>query len=188
MTGTPQGSVLSPLLFILAINDVQKYIKYPVRHLLYADNLALLARGNNIQDIQKHLQHTIDNLATWADKHGLAFSPAKTKIVIYSKKRYQPSIQLSLNGVALEQASSTKFLGLIFDSNLTWRQQIQELKQKSVARLNLLKKLNGTSWGADKKCLLRLYYSHIRSLLDYGSIVYSSASQTTLKKLDTVQN
>ena len=52
----------------------------------------------------------------------------------------------------------------------------------------MLKTLNGTAWGADKKCLLRLYGSHIRSVLDYGSIIYSSASCTTLKKLDTIQN
>ncbi len=188
LTGTPQGSVLSPLLFILAINNIKNFIQYPVHHLLYADDLVLFARGADLQDTQKQLQYTINSLATWANSHGLSFAPAKTKIIAFSKKRHLPPIQLSLNGATLEQTSNIKFLGLIFDSTLTWRQHIQELQQKCTQRLNLLKTLNGTTWGADKKCLLHLYQSHIRSVLDYGSIIYSSASTSNFKKLDTVQN
>lgn len=188
LTGTPQGSVLSPLLFTLAINNIQHLIHYPVRHLLYADDLVLFIRGNNLPKSQNRLQSTIDKLADWGNDHGLSFAPTKTKVINFTKKRNSPSVQLFLDEEPLTQTQSTKFLGLIFDHTLTWKQHIQSLRQKCSLRLNLLKTLNGTSWGADKKSLIRLYCSHIRSLLDYGSVVYSTASLSTLKKLDTMQN
>ena len=45
-----------------------------------------------------------------------------------------------------------------------------------------------TSWGADQQTLLHLYWSLIRSKLDYGSIVYGSAHGSYLQMLDSVQN
>ena len=45
-----------------------------------------------------------------------------------------------------------------------------------------------TDWGADRKVLLRLYRSLIRSKLDYGSIVYGSARKSYLKMLDSVHH
>jgi len=51
--GTPQGSVISPLLFILAINSIQQVIKAPVKHLLFADDLVIFLRGKDIKEIEK---------------------------------------------------------------------------------------------------------------------------------------
>ena len=48
--------------------------------------------------------------------------------------------------------------------------------------------VNGTSWGADRVLLLRLYRAIVRSVLDYGSIVYASAAPSTLKFLDSIHN
>jgi len=48
--------------------------------------------------------------------------------------------------------------------------------------------ISGCSWGSNKKCLLRIYCSHIRSLLNYGCILYASASQRILSQLNTIQN
>ena len=54
--------------------------------------------------------------------------------------------------------------------------------------LNLLKVLSRTEWGADRTTLSKLYHSLVRSKLDYGCIVYGSASKTALAKLDSVHN
>ena len=54
--------------------------------------------------------------------------------------------------------------------------------------LNLLKVLSRTEWGADRTTLLNIYRSLVRSKLDYGCIVYGSASKTSLAKLDPVHN
>ena len=54
--------------------------------------------------------------------------------------------------------------------------------------LNVLKLLSHSDWGGDKKTLLNVYRSLIRSKLDYGCIIYGSAGKSYLKKLDTIHH
>ena len=54
--------------------------------------------------------------------------------------------------------------------------------------LNILKLLSHTDWGGDKKTLLNLYRSLVRSKLDYGCIICGSAWKSYLKKLDTIHH
>ncbi|GFQ82303.1 uncharacterized protein TNCT_379381 [Trichonephila clavata] len=63
-----------------------------------------------------------------------------------------------------------------------------DLKIRSAKALNILKVLANTRWGADRTSLLRLYRALIRSKLDYGSVVYSSACKSLLKIFDPVHH
>ena len=92
---------------------------------------------------------------------------------------------LNLDNDPIQFVKEAKFLGLIWDTKLTFEPHIKYLKarcQKS------LKVLSCTEWGADRTTLLKLYRSLVRSQLDYGCIVYGSASKTALTKLDPVHN
>ena len=62
------------------------------------------------------------------------------------------------------------------------------MKAKCQKALNLLRVVAHTDWGADRKVLLHLYRSIVRSKLDYGSIVYGSARESYLKTLDTIHH
>ena len=64
----------------------------------------------------------------------------------------------------------------------TFIPHIKKLKAKCQKVLNLAY----TDWGADRKVLLHLYRTIVRSKLDYGSIVYGSAGESYLKTLDTI--
>jgi hypothetical protein len=81
-----------------------------------------------------------------------------------------------------------KHLGVIFDKRLLWKPHINELKKNCNLRLNILKVISGTDWGADRRMLLLLYKMLIRSKMDYASIVYSTTSRRTLQPLDIIQN
>ena len=54
--------------------------------------------------------------------------------------------------------------------------------------MNLFRVVAHTDWGADRKVLLHLYRTIVRSKLDYGSIVYGSAREPYLKNLDTIHH
>ena len=81
-----------------------------------------------------------------------------------------------------------KFLGLIWDTKLTFEPLIKNLKARCQKSQNILKVLSRTEWGVDQTTLLKLYRSLVKSKLDYGCLVYGSASKTALAKLDPVHN
>lgn len=187
-TGTPQGSVISPVLFILALNSISEALPRNIQHLFYADDLVIFLRHNNQAEANKKLQTTVDRLSEWGAEKGLAFSPSKTKVLNFTRKRHQINLQLTLYNKPLVQVTETTFLGMNFDSKLRWTSHIRQLKNKCIKRLSILKVLNGSSWGSDRKCLLRLYICYIRSIMDYGNIMYATASQSTLNQLNAIQN
>jgi len=95
---------------------------------------------------------------------------------------------LLLNGTTVALVEQVKFLGLIFDRQLSFIPHLRYLKQKCLKALNLLRVISSTKRGTDEKTLLHLYRVLIRSKLDYGSAVYSSARKSYLQMLEPIQN
>ena len=95
---------------------------------------------------------------------------------------------LKLDNDPIQFVKEAKFLGLIWDTKLTFEPHIKYLKARCQKSLNIRKVLSRTEWGADQTTLLKLYRSLVRSKLEYGCLVYGSASKTALVKLDPVHN
>ena len=139
--------------------------------------------------IERQLQQCLKKLETWSNTNGFKFSTAKTQCVHFCqlRKRHEDPV-LTLNGSQIPVVDQAKFLGVIFDRKLSFVPHIKALRTKCLKALNLLKVLAHTDWGADRKVLLRLYRSLIRSKLDYGCIVYGSARKSYLQMLDTIHH
>ena len=76
---------------------------------------------------------------------------------------------------------------MIFDSKLNWVAYIDKVKKSCLRPLNVLKTISSGKKGADQKALM-LYQALVRSKIDYGSIVYNSASSRTLELLNVIAN
>ena len=83
---------------------------------------------------------------------------------------------------------TTQYLGLTFDSRLTWVPHIHSIKTACHKPLSLLRVLAHTSWGADRDTLLLLHRTLVLSKLEYGCEVYSSATAARLRVLDPVHH
>ena len=185
--GVPQGSILSPTLFNLKINSIVNCLSQDIDPSLYVDDFLISYKSKNLNSMQRKLQLCLKKLEKWCDENGFKFSPQKTICVHFTKSRkIHPEPELYLKGVKIPVKTEVKFLGLIFDKKLTFLPHIKYLKNKCLKALNLLKVVSRTDWGGDRKTLLHLYRSLIRSKLDYGSIVYGSARKTVLKMLDPI--
>ena len=187
--GVPQGSILSVTLFCLKINSIVKALCPGVECLLYVDDFLICYRSKHIHIIERHLQQCLNKLQDWADTNGFKFSTSKTVCMHFCRlRKSHPEPQLYLNGTLIPVEEQVKFLGLMFDSKLTFLPHIKFLKTKCTKALNLLRVIAHTSWGADQQTFLLLYRSLIRSKLDYGCIVYGSTRSSYLRMLDPVQN
>ena len=185
--GLPQGSSLSPLLYNFYISDIDDCLSEGCNLRQLADDAVVSVTATRDADLQVPLQSTLDNLTLWARKLGIDFSPEKTELVVFSKKHNAAELNLSLSGENIRQSSSFKYLGVWFDSKGSWKQHILYLKQKCVQRINFLRSIAGTRWGAHPTDLLRLYKTTILSVLEYGSFCFRSARKTHLLILERIQ-
>ena len=123
--------------------------------------------------IERQLQLCLNKLQQWANDNGFRFSKTKTLYVHICQKR-----GLHLDPQLFLVVEETKFLGVIFDRKLSFIPHLKYVKRKALNALSILKVIGNTEWGADRKVMLRLYRTLIRSKLDYGCIVYGSARKT----------
>ena len=187
--GVPQGSILSVTLFLLKINSITKAITPNIDKSLFVDDFAIIYSSPNMTTIEKKLQESLNRLERWADENGFTFSKTKTLCLHFCQKRsYHLDPQLKIKNSLIPMAQQTKYLGMILDNKLNYKPHIEALKKKCQKAINILKIISHTNWGADRKTMIKLYRALIRSKLDYGCILYSSARKTYLEKLKTVQN
>jgi len=138
-----------------------------VDYSLYVDELLICYRSKHIHIIERHLQRSLHKLQEWADTNGFKFSSTKTVCLHFCRlRKLHPDSQLFLNGSPIPVVEEVKFLGIIFDKNLSFLPHLRYLKDKCTKALNLLRVVAHTSWGADQQILLYLYRSLIRSKLD----------------------
>jgi ribonuclease HI len=124
----------------------------------------------------------------WCNKWGFILSKEKTIAVIFTHKRIDGKTNLFIDKSPIAWNKEVKFLGVIFDERLTWASHINYITERCKKRLNLMRCLSGTSWGANKKCLLMIYKALVRSVIDYGCIAYDNASEAIKTKLDRIQS
>lgn len=179
--GTPQGSVISPLLFIIMINDVFSKILVDIGRSLIADDGALWKRGRNMEHAIRKVQGATDEVVEWGYDWGCRFSVEKTQTVFFTRKKVEEGMKLRLYGKELERVGTFKFLGV------TWADHIRKMEEKCKKVINVMRCLTGREWGASCSSLKRMYVVLIRSVLDYGCVASGSAARSLTRKLDVIQ-
>ena len=109
----------------------------------------------------------------------------KCKVVHFTAPltRVQGPPNVRIGNTPLPVEESTKFLGLWWDSHLSFKKH-----SRALVTLNLIRVVAHLKWGGDRDTLLMLYRAIVRSKLDYGCIVYGTASNTDLRQLDSIHN
>ena len=190
--GYPQGGVLSSTLFRIRIDKLADVIPENIMQSLFVDDLNINKSGRILTSVVRQVQLAINKIYAWATANGFKFSFPKIKAMLFSLRRNPEPIVLTIgnrqNGIhEITVVDNTKFLGVIFDNKLTYKKHIEELKGKCTKTINLLQVVSHQKWGADRGTKLRLWRALTRTKLEHGSILYSSASKTHLKKLEAVQ-
>jgi ribonuclease HI len=185
--GTPQGSVISPTLFNIAINDMFQHIPSSIKYSLYADDGAMWITSADLPEAVKTLQCALKKIEDWSHMWGFQICPSKTKAIIFSRKRNNIASPLQLLNNDIKYVKHTKFLGLNFDQKLNWAHHINEVKNKCQKDLRLFNIISACKWGSDCETLKRLYTTLTRPKLEYVCFLFSTAAASNLIHLDRIQ-
>ncbi len=156
--GVPQGSILGPLLFILYINNLEKYLN-DCKINLYADDTALYSSSTSYINLMLNLHLELSIVAEWLKANKLTLNVKKTKFVIFGSKHKlagNRDTPLYINQEQIERVKSIKYLGMILDEQLNFEEHIDYLISKTVNKLGILRKSREF---LDQKTSLLLYKS-----------------------------
>lgn len=185
--GLPQGSILSPLLFNVYTADLHDMFDDRIRIIQYADDICLYTIHNSYDRCLENLKFMVNSVNNWLIQVGLEMSPEKSAIMCFTRHRLALPDFLNVGGYDIPVVNQYKYLGIVLDQKLLWSKHIQYVKNKCEKGINILKCTTKKKWGADPRISLIFYRSYIRSILDYGCILYGSASNCHLKKVDRIQ-
>ena len=179
-SGVPQGSVIGPFLFVIYINDLPNIMKNMTK--LYADDTKILSTVNS--DLHVGLiQNDLDRAFKWSEDWLLRFNINKCVVMHYGSSNTKRP--LFINGIKLSESESERDLGVIFNINLKWKDQVTTAIGKANQMLGRIKK----SFARFYCRLLRsLYVTFIRPLLEFAIPVWSPYLKGDCEALERVQH
>ena len=185
-----QGSLLSPLLFVLYINDLLGNFSESTMVSAYADDLALACRGRKKEDVALRMQAEVDKVVSWSQQARLTLNAAKFEVAFFSlcnaEAQWQPKI--TINGVPPSCTPSPTFLGVTYDRRMTFGTQVKKVCQQMLRRTNLLCVVGGTTWGWQKQDLRTVYIATQRSVAEYAAAAWTPwLSSSNIEKLERTQ-
>ena len=185
--GVPQGSVLGPLLFIIYINDVVNCIKN-ASIFLYADDLAIIVSGRDAKIIAALMQDDLNNIGDWCYSNMLTVNVKKTQILWCYSIRNPVDLSgcsLRLCSEVLKVVSQFNYLGVVIDTDLTFKSHCNKVKSMSFSRYIQLCKIKKN---IDENTALDIYKTMILPVFDYCDYVVESGPVTAVRRLQTTQN
>ena len=126
--GVPQGSILSPVLFSLKINNIVKSVLKASEASLFVDDFALCICAKFLPNAQRLIQLSVNSVQDWVSNSGFKFSTSKTACMLfcYQCQQYaEPSIMLDKNPMKI--MTEAKFLGVVFDQTV-YKNHVNYLK------------------------------------------------------------
>ena len=168
----PQGSNLSPSLFLIYVNDMSNPTHNRTNKSQFADDAGQWAVSKNIDLAAKYLQRDFDKLARWCAKWRIKLNPEKNQVVIFSKSqtaiRGEPA--LSLYGELLSYYPLKKFLGITFDNRMTFTKHFEEILECCNQKFHRLRILVNKKWGPSPSTILQIYKQCVRPIFEYGTV------------------
>lgn len=193
-TSVMQGSILSPILFSLYINDILELKEFPnhnIQSLLFADDLFSFNIDFNDNRIFLQMQRYLKSLEVWLNKWRMKIAPNKCSFNIYCGNvpnlNILPKRSLIMFSENIPLERNPKYLGVTLDKSLKFSFHTKQIRMKCNKLLNILKNLSFKSWALEVDQQLVVYKTLIRSCMEYASQVLIQ-SKNNIQMLQIIQN
>lgn len=181
---------MGPLLFACFLADVPDHVSSEC--LLYADDVKIYRKVENQADCDA-LQADLNRLSDWSKNWRLKLNPAKCKTMSFTLRASPVVHRYTLDGHTLEKCQQIRDLGVVLDTKLTFADHIDATVSKANRMLGLLMRSMQMprcprQARFDHTALISAFNAHVRSLMEYGSVIWAGAAVTHLVRLERLQH
>lgn len=198
--GVPQGSIVSPPLFLTFINDLCE-LKLPNGKIIsFADDTALMFEADTWPEVYSCAQAGFNIVLSWLANNKLALNVDKTKYMSFFIKK--PTCSLNNFKITAHSSScllphsthcqcphiqhtdSIKYLGVILDNTLSFHLHIDTLASRIRKLIYVFKNLRHV---ADSRIMKTVYFALCQSLISYCITVWGGANKTSMLRIERAQ-
>ena len=173
----PQGSILGPKLFILYVNDICNISKM-LKFVLFADDTNIFCSGHDAMQLSRYISNELDTLSVWFAVNKLILNISKTNVMVFGNSKHSTTmLQVSIKKRNIKRVYVTKFLGILIDDILNWKEHISLICSKISKCIAIIYKAKQL---LDKESLVMLYDSLFVPHLTYCSDIWGNTYKTNI--------
>ena len=187
LSGTPEGSVISPLLFALFVNDFPLHVQ--TKCLMFADDIKVYSEISDFTDTAR-LQGDIKRLYDWSKTWKMKLNPSKCKQFCITLKSDPITCEYMIGDTRLEIVHTIRDLGVVLDRRLTFCNHIDFIVSRAnkVNGIVMRSMQSGSNIGIlNWKSILTAFYGNVRALLEYCCVIWGGAAKSHLDRIERVQ-
>ena len=182
LRGVPQGSKLGPLLYNFYTSDLPS-TNLTSSIILYVDDVCLMTSHTSYDFVVKSLQRDVSLLSSWYERNLMKLNGRKTQLMLFRKFRDSTDLTdftISVDGFVVSPVNSARYLGVIFDANLSWRPQVDSIFTKVSRKLGVMYRARSHLNAPARVAFVR---SIIQPDVDYCSVGWDSGSNLISSRL-----
>ncbi|GBM79505.1 hypothetical protein AVEN_209483-1 [Araneus ventricosus] len=138
------------------MQDILDILPDDVSCFIYADDIFLLISVPRTEEVKNKISFCIAKLESWCQTWHMKIAPQKSSIINFSSRASPGGFHVRFYSTNIPCASSVRFLGIRFDDTISFRSHIDQIKRKTLRKLNVIKALASPGWGANASNLLMI--------------------------------
>ncbi|KAI7349592.1 hypothetical protein KC320_g5991 [Hortaea werneckii] len=194
--GLPQGSPVSPVLFILSVSAMFQWLetRHPKLHSLsFVDDVGLLLKCDTLDEGIQELESVAGHAIEWGAANKVEFEVSKTGVLIFSKRRKilqaakQANVRIGEHSCPINQGA-TKWLGFWLDSKLTFKTHFENRITSARRALQAVASLSRRNGGLSIRLMRRVVIAAVSSVALFGAEVWWRGQKDLERRLQLLLN